>query len=978
MKNQQKFKSCIATVTAVACLATGMTGMTASAINVSQTVINTTQTNEYALSEAVYTFKDTDINLVLPSAKFNSVLKKYSYNTTNVAGNKTSVGFSLTTTKDFRYSKVTVTDRVVCNSILGEMYEAGFTTFFAEVHKNSETYNRVIPVQIIKHNENYTPQIVIDDTSNQISYAIPVDFNALVDTSSTTKFYEIKSGSGTTGQKSLTSLFTVNQNCKTLMYERKPITYVNDPSFLISLFDLEDEVDLYTYTVDSTGTVSNMSKQKINICYGHSYLDKFTLTDSFSNNMYIYKGGYAAALNSSINYTDFKWKLKQEYFDKANKKEDGTTIIPVENNVGTFLSYPDDEKINEKGVYILGYTPVSSAFSLGFDILNSQYSWDIIPDMIEKYGISEYYEELGLINSVTDKNLTKYDNFLNYKGKVDNLIEDDGTIDVDKNFWIISDKLNDNANSSFDNSEEGVNDKYMTGIQNLYTSEGDYKSWVVSRYVDDEFVVDANNFVSEDKAKALFDTSTSDYFVEFVAGKMAFITHDADYKLTAKDTKGELTIQNVREVSAEYLKGDGSYNILSEEKRDCVDEGAAVNVTTEADSEKKLFLPDFNYELADGTDLVRIHLMYFSETDTFKQYSDEGESSGILYFYDSSYDSPSEAYEAGADCYAVEDGNYDILLPTGNYKISSIIEIDRNGDGKIDTIQSDIGSFTDKYRDVDLDNLDKNKTVDFEWATGKSSEETLELVYNIPMQEVDLNSYISNAGKIGGIESIELVEGETLPEGIAFENGVISGTPKEIGTKTAEFEYTAGNGNQIELTITFNIAKGKPSDLDIKIEEKSDGFFEGDELPKLIVEDSNPKGTVAWVVEEIKKLTAGENNLTWEFTPDDDNYEKVTGTAVIYAQTTTTTVTTTTVATTTTTKPLEVSLWGDVNVDGKVDVADAVNLNKYLVGSAKVTEQGLLNADCYNDKKVNSSDTLIILKLLVMTYTQKDLPIKAE
>lgn len=80
--------------------------------------------------------------------------------------------------------------------------------------------------------------------------------------------------------------------------------------------------------------------------------------------------------------------------------------------------------------------------------------------------------------------------------------------------------------SSFDSSEEGVNDKYMTGIQNLYTTEGDYKSWVVSRYADDELTVDSNKSISEDKAKALFDTSTSDYFVEFVAGRMAFVTHN--------------------------------------------------------------------------------------------------------------------------------------------------------------------------------------------------------------------------------------------------------------------------------------------------------------------------------------------------------------------------------------------------------------------------------------------------------------------
>ncbi len=78
---------------------------------------------------------------------------------------------------------------------------------------------------------------------------------------------------------------------------------------------------------------------------------------------------------------------------------------------------------------------------------------------------------------------------------------------------------------------------------------------------------------------------------------------------------------------------------------------------------------------------------------------------------------------------------------------------------------------------------------------------------------------------------------------------------------------------------------------------------------------------------------------------------------------------------TTETSQTRVSKWGDVNIDGKVTVADAVLLNKYLVNSAILSEEGKANADCYNDKKLDANDTLTILKIIVGTYAESDLPI---
>lgn len=67
--------------------------------------------------------------------------------------------------------------------------------------------------------------------------------------------------------------------------------------------------------------------------------------------------------------------------------------------------------------------------------------------------------------------------------------------------------------------------------------------------------------------------------------------------------------------------------------------------------------------------------------------------------------------------------------------------------------------------------------------------------------------------------------------------------------------------------------------------------------------------------------------------------------------------------------------WCDSNADGEANIADAVYLNKYLVGAVTLSDTGKANSDCYKDGNLDSNDTLIILKLLAMTYSLSDMPI---
>ncbi len=59
----------------------------------------------------------------------------------------------------------------------------------------------------------------------------------------------------------------------------------------------------------------------------------------------------------------------------------------------------------------------------------------------------------------------------------------------------------------------------------------------------------------------------------------------------------------------------------------------------------------------------------------------------------------------------------------------------------------------------------------------------------------------------------------------------------------------------------------------------------------------------------------------------------------------------------------ESPLTGDVNLDGKVDVADAILLMQYLAGSKTLTSRQLRAADANKDSKVNVGDVTIIMQM---------------
>lgn len=121
----------------------------------------------------------------------------------------------------------------------------------------------------------------------------------------------------------------------------------------------------------------------------------------------------------------------------------------------------------------------------------------------------------------------------------------------------------------------------------------------------------------------------------------------------------------------------------------------------------------------------------------------------------------------------------------------------------------------------------------------------------------------------------------------------------------------------------------------------------------------------------------GTDSATYEVNAE-DGFVEVTSKGEA-TTTTTTTVTTdseqpgtsTTTTTSTTAKPGSDTnpvdpdvLYGDVNVDGKVSLVDAVMLNKAVADVVTLGDAARANADCNVDKEINGTDAIILLQFL--------------
>lgn len=121
---------------------------------------------------------------------------------------------------------------------------------------------------------------------------------------------------------------------------------------------------------------------------------------------------------------------------------------------------------------------------------------------------------------------------------------------------------------------------------------------------------------------------------------------------------------------------------------------------------------------------------------------------------------------------------------------------------------------------------------------------------------------------------------------------------------------------------------------------------------------------------DVRGVNVGETTLTIT-TPGGQTKEVTVIVTPVQTEATTTTTapetttTTTTTSTTTTTEEILEVLLGDVNVDGRVDISDAVMLNRAVAGVVTLNRQQTLNADCDASGATTSNDSVVLLKFLV-------------
>lgn len=121
-----------------------------------------------------------------------------------------------------------------------------------------------------------------------------------------------------------------------------------------------------------------------------------------------------------------------------------------------------------------------------------------------------------------------------------------------------------------------------------------------------------------------------------------------------------------------------------------------------------------------------------------------------------------------------------------------------------------------------------------------------------------------------------------------------------------------------------------------------------------------------WTTPKISDIDGSEITLTSELVIN-FKVSGIGGGEITTTESTTTSETTTTETTTTSSSVIENPdvLYGDVNLDARIDLTDAIVLNKYCADVVELTETQLLNADCTADGGVDSNDSIALLRFLV-------------
>ena len=163
-------------------------------------------------------------------------------------------------------------------------------------------------------------------------------------------------------------------------------------------------------------------------------------------------------------------------------------------------------------------------------------------------------------------------------------------------------------------------------------------------------------------------------------------------------------------------------------------------------------------------------------------------------------------------------------------------------------------------------------------------------------------------------------------------------------------------GYLVEMAIPFGIAPFKNGQvLGFDVQVNDDGTGDGKRTAISNWNDLTGMGYTSTAGYGVLTLTGGSSETTT-------------------SATTTTGTSTTTTTTVTTTSTLENINYGDVNLDGVVDLADSIVLNKYLAQVLTLSDMALKNADVNTDQNLTEKDTTILMRFILQDKDYPELP----
>lgn len=240
-----------------------------------------------------------------------------------------------------------------------------------------------------------------------------------------------------------------------------------------------------------------------------------------------------------------------------------------------------------------------------------------------------------------------------------------------------------------------------------------------------------------------------------------------------------------------------------------------------------------------------------------------------------------------------------------------------------------------------------------------------------------------------------------LDDSLGYANGCVGVSVKVDGVDYwVSYKWEASKSDDVTVSldadnvynVTFNNGSGTVKDAD-QIEKIAEAAQKEKEAQFQVwwandkegEKDDTTKATLvaAYLPDESGETTETTVTTTdagTTTTPEETTTEPVESTTTSAEVTTAPNETTTTVTTAATTGSESEALYGDINMDGKVDLTDAVMLNKYQAGLVTLTDVQKVNANCDitdGTENITEEDSFALMRFILMMEDYENLPYNA-